>query len=495
MLQDHLPPFLAVVPLLGALLAPLLGAVRPRLVHPLAVAAGAATAGLSLLALREVLAGGVIRYHLGGWAPPWGIELVLDPLSAFTAVAVSGVGALALLYAGPAAAGREGREAPFFGLALLLLAGLMGMIVAGDLFNLFVFLEVASIAGYALVATGGGRALVAAFRYLILGTVGASLYLLGVGHLYLMTGTLNMADLAQRVPELASPRVLAVAVGFLVIGLGIKMGLFPLHGWLPDAYTHAPPAVAALIAPITTKAAAYALARILFSVLGAPEGLGRFPLMTVLAWAGGVAIVAGGVMAIRQTDLRRLLAYSSVSQMGYIVLGIGLANPAALAGAFLHILNHAMMKGCLFFAAGAAAARLGGPALTDLRGMHRRMPWTTACVVVAALSMIGVPPAGGFFSKWYLLVGAVQGGQPVLAGVILAGGLLAVVYMFRVLEHACLVPRDEGDHAAPEPTPERREAPPGMLVPLLALALGILAVGIWNTPIVSGVFGLAAGTR
>lgn len=500
MLRDHLPALLPVVPLIAALLAPIAGAVRRRLAYPLAIGAGTTTAFLALLALQRVLVEGTVRYHVGGWEPPWGIELVLDHLSAFTAAAVSGVGALALVYAGAAPEVR-GREAPFFGLALLFLASLMGIIVTGDLFNLFVFLEVASISSYALVAMGSGRALVAAFRYLILGTVGASFYLLGVGHLYLLTGSLNMADLSLRLPEIASPRVLAVAVGFLVIGLGIKMGLFPLHGWLPDAYTYGPSAVTALIAPVSTKVAAYALARILFSVLGAPDAVVPQPLMTALAWTGGGAIVAGGLLAIRQTDLRRLLAYSSVSQIGYIVLGIGIANRPALAGAYLHILNHAMMKACLFFAAGAAGVRLGGFALRDLRLMHRRMPLTTACTVVAALSMIGVPPAGGFFSKWYLLLGAMAGGHHVLAGVILLGGLLAAVYMFRLLEHACLTPRGEHDHGPAEQEVQRAEAAPGMLVPLLALGVGILAVGLWSAPLVSEVLwhvppaGLGAGGR
>jgi multicomponent Na+:H+ antiporter subunit D len=487
MLQEHLPALLPLVPLTGALATPLVAAARREVVYPLAVASAVATAALSVLTLTRVVEGGPLRYHVGGWPPPWGIELAVDHLSAFTATALSGMVALALVYARPRTA--VGSEASFFGLALLFLASLMGMVVTGDLFNLFVFLEVASISSYALVASGGGRALLAAFRYTLLGTVGASFYLLGVGHLYLLTGSLNMADLAERLPTLPLSVVYAVAVALLVIGLGIKMAIFPLHGWLPDAYTYAPPLVAALLAPVTTKVAAYALARVLFSVLGAPEGLGRIPLMTLLAWAGGVAIVAGGVAAARQQDLRRLLAYSSVSQLGYIALGIGLANPSALAGAYLHILNHAMMKGCLFFVAGAAAARLGGAALVDLRFMSRRMPLTTACLVASAVSMIGIPPGGGFFSKWYLLVGAIEAGQPLLAAVVVGGGLLTAVYMWRVVEHACLPPRDAGGHDGPL---GRVEASPAMLVPLVSAAIGILAVGIWSAPIVNRVLWPAA---
>lgn len=486
MLLDHLPALLPVVPLVVALGLPLLGAVRPHLVYPAAVATGGLTALLALLALGRVLGRGELRYAVGGWPPPWGIELVVDHLSGFVAVAVSGMGALALLYAGGWRAGL-GSPAAFFALALLFLASLLGIVVTGDLFNLFVFLEVASIASYALVASAGGRALMAAFRYIILGTVGASLYLLGVGHLYLLTGTLNMADLAARLPALASSPVLAVAVAFVVVGLGIKMGLFPLHGWLPDAYTHAPAAVTALLAPVTTKVAAYALARVLFSVLDAPGTAGGAPLLTGLAWGGGVAIVAGGFLALRQRDLRRLLAYSSVSQIGYIALGVGLANRAALTGAYLHILNHAMMKGCLFFVAGAAVARLGTPLLADLRLMHRRMPLSTACLVVAALSLVGIPPTGGFFSKWYLLVGALEAGEPLLAVAVVGGGLLTAVYMWKVLEPACLERPEEAGAAHGESVPPGAEAPPTVLGPILALGVGILAVGVWNAPIVSRV--------
>ena len=217
-----------------------------------------------------------------------------------------------------------------------------------------------------------------------------------------------------------APRSSRAASAFLVIGLAIKMGLFPFHGWLPDAYMRAPAPAAALMAPIATKAAAYVLARAVLYV-ARPEG---FPVFPFLAWGGCAAILAGGILALRQVDARRLLAYSSVSQMGYIALGLGLANRSALAGAYLHVLNHALMKGALFVALSAAALQGRSMRLPAL-GLGRRMPLTGACAIVAALSMVGVPPTGGFFSKWYLLDGAIAAREPLLAGVILAGSLLA----------------------------------------------------------------------
>jgi multicomponent Na+:H+ antiporter subunit D len=361
-------------------------------------------------------------------------------------------------------------SATFYALALVALAGFLGIVASGDLFNVFVFLEIAAIASYALVASAGGPGLLAAFRYLVLGTVGASFYLLGVGFLYALTGSLNMADLAARLPALSGSPLFAAGVAFVVVGLAIKMGLFPLHGWLPDAYTHAPPPVASLLAAVATKAAAYALARTVLYVMR-PGELG---VATALAWAGAASIIAGGVLAVRQTDARRLLAYSSVSQMGYIALGLGLANAPALAGAYLHVLNHALMKGALFLGVGALALQGRGPALSTLR-FGSRASVVGVTMVVAALSMVGVPPAGGFFSKWYLLQGAVDATQPGLVAVILVGSVLAVAYGYRLTEAVWFPPAD----ATPGPEISR-----GVRLGLVALAAAIVIVGLGSGVIV-----------
>lgn len=479
-MREHLPILPVLLTLTGALVVPIVALISRRAAWPLALAASGAATLAALGGVVEVLGHGTRRYPVGGWAPPWGIEVVLDPLSAFTAVVVAGVGTLALVTSGPGAALVYPRGTPgFYALALVALTGFLGMIASGDLFNIFVFLEIAAISSYALVASGGGPALAAAFRYVVLGTVGASFYLLGVGFLYALTGTLNMADLAQRLPAQAGSPLFVGGALFITVGLALKMGLFPLHGWLPDAYTYAPAPVAALLPAVATKAAAYALARILLYVVRPSE----LPVTAMLAWAGGASIIVGGVLALRQQDARRLLAYSSVSQMGYVALGLGLANPAALAGAYLHILNHAMMKAVLFIGVGTMVLRGRGPGLATL-GLGREMPVTGTCMVVAALSMVGVPPAGGFFSKWYLLQGAIEARQPALVVAILVGSLLALVYMYRLTEAVWFGESSRGGTSA--------EAPLAVLIGLVALAVAIIAAGLGNSAIVTRLLAPAA---
>jgi multicomponent Na+:H+ antiporter subunit D len=476
-------PMLIVLVLLGASVLGVLAELwRVGAARLLAVAGTAVATVLSVVGLVASLDRGPLRHDVGGWPPPIGIELVLDPLSGYLAVLITAIGLLVVLYQPEAGfGGRPVRGAGLYPLTLLLLTGLVGVVLTGDLFNLFVFLEIYAIASYALVALGGPRAAFASFRYLIFGTIGSGLYLLGVGFAYFVTGTLNMADLAQRLPDVADNRTTVAALVLIVVGLGIKMALFPLHVWLPEAHTHAPAAVAALLAAVQVKVAAYALIRVLYDVFPA-EITFDLPVLDLLTWFGAAGVLFGSAVAIAQQDLKRMLAYSTVAQLGYIGIGIGLATPLALVGALLHVVAHAVMKGCLFLAAGSVYSRTGVRHLPRLAGLYRRMPVTAGAFAVAALSMVGIPPTAGFFSKWYLLLGALDEGRVVLAVVIAAASLLTLWYFLRALElvfssSAELDPALEG----------ASEGGPGVTGPMLVLAVGVLGVGLANVVLVDHV--------
>ncbi|MBI2918870.1 MAG: monovalent cation/H+ antiporter subunit D family protein [Chloroflexi bacterium] len=481
--MNQLPLLLPVSFLLFSVISVLAGIWRRDLGYLAALVGAAAGVPLAIWGLFRVLSQGTVRYHLGGWPPPFGIEYVLDPLAAFMASIIAAIGLLVLVYARRSIDHEVPEKAPLlYPVALLLLAGLTGIVVTGDLFNLFVFLEIASLSAYALLASGRGLAPLAAFRYLILGTMAGSFYLLGVGFIYFSTGSLNMADVAERMPPLYESRVLLAAAVLMVLGLGLKMALFPLHPWLPDAYTYAPSAVTGLIAPLMTKVAGYVLIRLFLDVFGPSYLRDTVPVIAAIGWLAAGGIVVGSVMAIAQRDFRRMLAYSSVSQVAYVALGLGLGNPVGLIGALLHILNHAFMKGCLFLVAGGVRYRVGVWDLPHFAGLGRHMPWTMAAFTVAALGMIGIPPTAGFFSKWYLVQGGIAAGNWAFVAIILASSLLTAVYFFRVLERVYTSP------LSPEVATSRgSDPPPGMLGPILILAGGVLVLGIINSIIVTQV--------
>ncbi|MCE2392230.1 MAG: monovalent cation/H+ antiporter subunit D family protein [Proteobacteria bacterium] len=472
-MSEHLPVLQVVIPLLCAPLALLVR--REAAVRTLAFAAAAASFAISVALLVSVLADGPISYPLGGWYPPLGIEYRVDTLSAFVLCVVSGVAAV-LLPLGPGRGGHglpSGRLHWFYAALLLAQAGLLGVTITGDLFNVFVFLEISSLASYVLVGLGSDRrALRAAFTYLVMGTIGGTFVLIGIGFAYQMTGTLNLDDLAQRLPEVRHKSTMLAAFAFLSVGVSLKLAVFPLHQWLPNAYAYAPPVVSAFLAATATKVAYYLLARLVFTVFGVAYVFGELGLGWLLFPLSLAAIFAGALAAIRQTDVKKLLAYSSVSQIGYLTLGLSFASLSGLTGGLVHLFNHALTKGGLFLAVACVVARSGSSRLDDWRGIGRRMPWTMAAFVAGGLGLIGVPGTAGFVSKWYLVQAALEAGRAELALGILASSLLAVVYVWRVVETAYF--RDPG---GPE---TRAEAPLSLLGPTWVLIGASLYFGVFT---------------
>ena len=383
------------------------------------------------------------------------------------------IAAAVMTYA-PASLTREvspSRHYLFHAAYLLCLVGLLGMVVTGDLFNVFVFLEISSLSSYALISLGAKRrALTAAFQYLVLGTIGATFFLIGVGFILMMTGSLNMADIAERLQGQESTRAVIVAFTFMSVGIALKMALFPLHAWLPNAYTYSPSVVSAFLAATATKVSVYTLIRLVSTVMGPDFSFGQVEFSQVMAASGLLGMFFGAAAAIVQTDVKRMLAYSSISQVGYMALGIGLSTSAGFAAAIAHLFNHALTKGALFLAVGCVVLRLGDSKLETFRGVGRRMPITTFLWVLAGLSLIGVPATAGFVSKWLLVQAALDKGLWVVSVAILLSSLLAVVYVWRIVEVAYF--KQPVDDAAVS------EAPLSMLLVTAALTAAAIWFGI-----------------
>lgn len=462
-------PFSVLVPLIAAPVCALLpGRLLPWL---LTLAAALAAAVITALVL-PLAVDGPLSYHFGNWPPPIGIEYRVDAVNGLLALLIAMM-ALVIVPWMRLTVDREvpERQGPFYALFLLALAGLMGITLTGDAFNVFVFLEISSLSSYALVAHGAKRgALLSAFRYLIMGTLGGTFYLIGVGLLYIMTGTLNMADLAARIPEVADTRAVRAAFVFIMVGLSLKLALFPLHRWLPGAYSNAPSAVTVFLAATATKVAVYVMLRMVFSVFGVEFAL-AMPYEEFFLILGGIGILFASIQAIGQSTAKRMLAYSSVSQIGYIALAIGLVSIDGLAAGLVHLFNHALMKGALFMAVGAVIYRLGSNRIEDFAGLGREMPLTMLAFVLASLSMIGVPLTAGFISKWALLQAAIADSHWLAVAVVVIGSLLAVIYLGRIIEAAYLKPSPAG--RAPV-----REVGPWLLLPMWVLVIANFWFGI-----------------
>ena len=472
MISGQLPALQVILPLLMAPIALILR--NPRGVWMLTLVVTWMTFAISLSLLMQVLDSGTITYRIGGWAAPWGIEYVLDKVGAFVLVIVSAIGAIVMSYARRSIEHEipEERIYLFYTMFLLCLTGLLGITITGDVFNLFVFLEVSSLSSYVMISLGRDRrALSAAYRYLIMGTIGATFYIIGVGLMYMMTGTLNMADLATLMPAVVDTTVIHAALAFLSVGICLKLALFPLHLWLPGAYTYAPSVVTAFLAATATKVAVYVLIRIFFTVFGAVNVFETLGLQNILMVLAITAMFVASIIAIYQDNVKRLFAYSSIAQIGYIILGLSFASETGMAAAIIHLFNHAIIKCAIFLGLGCVALRTGGVSIKDMHGLGQRMPWTMAAIVIGGLGLIGIPMTVGFVSKWYLVQAALEKDMWQIAALIVLSSLLAIIYVWRIVEVAYLKP-------APENTAPISEAPLSMLLPLWVMALASIYFGV-----------------
>jgi multicomponent Na+:H+ antiporter subunit D len=493
-MTEHLPAIIVAVPLFTALVVTAVWWFDDRFCFPLSVAAGLAVCGASAGLFQEVLTNGVVEYRLGGWPPPVGIVFRVDHLNGLILVVVALVAFLNLVGSrGAAAKEFQDKVGAFYALFLLFITGLFGILITGDAFNLFVLLEIASITGYALIGMGSGRASLSGLNYVLMGTIGASLYLFGVGILYVLTGSLNMIDIAGILPNLWPSKAIVLAFLLCLGGLFLKMALFPLHGWLPNAYSHAPSVVSSLVAPLTTKVMIYAMVRVALTIFTFDFAFHQIAVREPILWLAVLAIIGGSLLALSQRRLKKMLAYIVVAEVGYMVGGFWLGNKAGMSGAVLHIINDAVMTLCVFMAAAAISIRTDDDRLSSLRGIFKKMPLTMAAMVLGGLSLIGVPPTCGFFSKWYLISGGIEAGHLGFVAALILSSLVNVVLFFRCFEIGYFEPFTSGRdrHSSPvEPydgAPTVQEAPVEMLFALWATVLLVLVLGLFSGQIVTRV--------
>jgi multicomponent Na+:H+ antiporter subunit D len=508
-LTEHFPVLAVVVTLFGAYLSPWVAYWRRRAVGWFAAGVCAAALAQAVAMLVRAARDGTVHYHLGGWAPPVGIELAVTPASALVAVVVAGVAGLVAVYSTVSLQHEVASKGHgWYGAAfLLVVAGMLGLLVTNDLFNIFVMMEITTLGAVGLVvARDRWGAAEAGLRYLLLASLGSTLILFGIGMVYMITGHLNLGYIAAELGRVWAvyPHVAAASLALMGLGFALKAALFPLHVWLPEAHTNAPSSSSAVLSGLVVKAYSFTLLRLTFVVFR-PLLEHALPVRQALVAAACGAILGGSLFALVQVELKRVLAYGTVAQLGYIFLGVGLGTPSGVVAAFFQIVSHAITKACLFMCAGIIIEQTGRRRVADMGGLGRALPLTTAAFTVCALSMIGIPLLSGFVVKWYLVQAGLEVGQPWFVLLVLASGLLNAAYYLPVVWRFYFQPSNEPlpdrrplfDPAAwPQPGWWRRaieglEAPWPALLPALALSLACIVLGVWTSPLVDYLGGVA----
>jgi multicomponent Na+:H+ antiporter subunit D len=433
---------------------------------------------LSLLIILAVIwQRGTIIHEMGGWKPPFGVVLISDSLSRFMLLIVNSVSFFVIIYSYVYMKKYED-YLRFFTLLLFMLAGMNGVVLTGDLFNLYVFLEIASISSYALVGYGvDAEELEASFKYLVLGALASIFILFGIGMLYSVTGSVNMADVARFLMRSnEANRAVLMAVGLFILGFGLKGGLVPFHAWLPDAHSTAPAPISAMLSGVLIKALGiYPMVRIFYNVID------MTPIISaIFIVIGSISMIVGALMGSGQIDIKRLFAFHSVSQMGYVVVGIGLGTPLGLIGALFHLLNHSIFKSLLFLSSGAIENRTGTRNMKELGGLRETMPVTSGSAVVGSLSISGVPPFNGFWSKLIIILAAFQAKNIWAVSALVLTAFLTLMCFVKFQRHAIFGKVSERVKLS-------KEAPILMLICLVIMAILCLLIGVFNQAIIANI--------
>lgn len=478
----NLLPLFVVLPLAGAFLIPLLAKIKNWLGVLVANIITAALFGLALLTITETFWGRILVYQVGGHQPPFGIILAVDSLSALFVFLVATIGLTATLFSIRYLAPFTG-SSKFYSLLMLLFVGMNGISITGDLFNLFVFLEISAIASYALVSFGlKAEGLEASFKYMVIGEIAGLSILFGIALLYAKTGTLNMADLAKILSLLPQSGIFWFIIALFLFGFMTKAAVIPFHFWLPDAYQNAPTPIATILAGVFGKVVGiYALSRIVFNVFNLSRAA-HPQFFNLILFLGICSLVLGGFFALNQSDYRRLLAYSSISAVGYIFVGFGLGNLWGVIGAVFFIFAHALTKGLLFLTTGSVENLFGLSNLDGLVGWEKRLPVTGLSFNIGLLSLIGIPPFPGFFAKFFIILGALVAHQYGVAIICALLSTLTLAYLLKVWRR--MVSRTENE--------DRTIEPATMALAMLLLVIFLLGSGIGFPLVLNWLVGPAA---